>query len=214
MVLSALRDVVSQPYGTGHEASVLGDIALAGKTGTSQRSDAWFAGLTPSIVCVVWVGFDNNSPLYKTGGSAALPIWISFMRQAARVRPDLMAGDFISPDGLIERPIDPDTGMFATTRCPKNRLEFFLEGRELTEYCSVHPGPALEMPVDPPLETEQQPDSQSYSETSLRQNGSKRNVAEPLISETTGENRQTRPRRVNEQTRISLQRTSPLESPE
>lgn len=213
IVLSALRDVIRQPYGTAHEAAALGDFALAGKTGTSQRSDAWFVGLTPATVCVVWVGFDNNSPLFKTGSSAALPIWISFMRQAARLRPDLLAGDFVQPEGLIERLVDPDTGMLATTRCPKNRIEFFLEGRELAVYCSVHPGPALELPEITPPETEQ-PASVPFRSMTSVQEGHSRDDAEQMISDLNGEKPQTRPRRINQQTRISLRRPSPVESPQ
>jgi penicillin-binding protein 1B len=152
MVLSVLQDVIRQPYGTAHEAASLGDYALAGKTGTSQRSDAWYVGLTPSIVCVAWVGFDDNRPMNLTGSAAALPIWISLMRQIARLRPELLAGAFTPPPGLIERPIDPTTGMLATRLCPEPRAEFFLAGRELTEFCAQHPGPPLELPFVVPTD--------------------------------------------------------------
>lgn len=153
MILSALQDVIRQPYGTAHEAASLGHYALAGKTGTSQRSDAWFVGLTPSIVCVTWVGFDDNRPMNLTGSAAALPIWISLMRQIARLRPELLAGTFTPPPELIERPIDPTTGMLATQLCPEPRAELFLAGRELTEFCSQHPGPPLEWPVVVPADS-------------------------------------------------------------
>lgn len=59
----------------------------AGKTGTSSNfADAWFCGFTPNLVCVVWIGFDNNQPLrYNNkgfaGGELALPIWLDFMKQ-------------------------------------------------------------------------------------------------------------------------------------
>ncbi len=156
LVLSALQDVIRAPYGTAHAAAQLGDIPMAGKTGTSQRSDAWFVGLTPSLVTVTWVGFDDNTPLHLTGSRAALPIWISFMRRLERLRPDLLAGEFELPDGLIERPIDPTTGMLATIRCPEVRPEFFMEGREVTEFCRVHPGPPLEQQA-PSVEGEPPP---------------------------------------------------------
>jgi penicillin-binding protein 1A len=58
---------------------------LAGKTGTTNDfTDAWFVGFSPSITCGVWVGFDEKKPLgsNETGGHAALPIWIDFMRVA------------------------------------------------------------------------------------------------------------------------------------
>ena len=64
----------------------------AGKTGSSR--DGWFAGYTPNLVCVVWVGFDDNADLGFTGGVAAAPIWAEFMKRALAVRPNLAA---ISP---------------------------------------------------------------------------------------------------------------------
>jgi penicillin-binding protein 1A len=58
---------------------------LGGKTGTtSDFTDAWFLGFSPSITCGVWVGFDSRQSLgdKETGARAALPIWITFMRAA------------------------------------------------------------------------------------------------------------------------------------
>src|ERR1041385_7218121 len=63
--------------------------ALAGKTGTSR--DGWFVGYTPNLVCAVWVGFDDNGQLGMTGGEAALPIWMDFMKAALDLRPDVGA---------------------------------------------------------------------------------------------------------------------------
>ena len=76
-------------HGTGQSAKALGR-PVAGKTGTSSDySDAWFVGYTPSILAGVWVGFDDKTSLGKneTGARAALPIWISFMDQALRNTP-------------------------------------------------------------------------------------------------------------------------------
>ncbi len=53
----------------------------AGKTGTTSDSkDAWFAGFTPDILSIVWVGYDDNTPHGLTGASGALPIWLEFMK--------------------------------------------------------------------------------------------------------------------------------------
>jgi penicillin-binding protein 1A len=82
ILISLLEDVVQ--HGTGMEASKL-KHPLAGKTGTTNDfTDAWFVGFSPSITCGVWVGFDEKKPLgsNETGGHAALPIWIDFMRVA------------------------------------------------------------------------------------------------------------------------------------
>jgi penicillin-binding protein 1B len=72
-------------HGTGGAVRALGlQGALAGKTGTTNETrDAWFAGFSPRLVAVVWVGFDDGAPLELSGASAALPIWTDFMRAAA-----------------------------------------------------------------------------------------------------------------------------------
>ena len=62
---------------------------LAGKTGTTNDfTDAWFVGFSPSITCGVWIGYDEKKTLgsRETGGVAALPIWIDFMKVALQGR--------------------------------------------------------------------------------------------------------------------------------
>jgi len=81
-MLTMLRAVTA--YGTGAAASQL-NHPLGGKTGTtSDYTDAWFLGFSPSVTCGVWVGYDNNQTLgeKETGARAALPIWMTVMRQA------------------------------------------------------------------------------------------------------------------------------------
>jgi penicillin-binding protein 1A len=81
-MVSLLEGVVQ--HGTGVAARKL-NHPLAGKTGTTNDyTDAWFIGFSPSITCGVWMGFDEKKPLgnNETGGQAALPIWIDFMRAA------------------------------------------------------------------------------------------------------------------------------------
>ena len=83
-MVALLQSVVKE--GTARRARVL-NRAVAGKTGTTNDyTDAWFIGLTPSLTCGVWVGFDQKRSLGRgeTGGRAALPIWIEFIRQATR----------------------------------------------------------------------------------------------------------------------------------
>ncbi|HEY6970328.1 MAG TPA: PBP1A family penicillin-binding protein [Candidatus Angelobacter sp.] len=82
IMVSLLQGVVLR--GTGVAASKL-NHPLAGKTGTTNDfTDAWFIGFSPSITCGVWIGFDEKKSLgpRETGGEAALPIWIDFMRAA------------------------------------------------------------------------------------------------------------------------------------
>jgi penicillin-binding protein 1A len=77
-----LREVTNS--GTGAAAKAL-HHELGGKTGTtSDFTDAWFVGFSPSVTCGVWVGYDNRESLgdKETGAKAALPIWMDFMKVA------------------------------------------------------------------------------------------------------------------------------------
>ncbi len=81
-MMTFLRAVTA--HGTGAAASQL-NHPVGGKTGTtSDYTDAWFLGFSPSITCGVWVGFDSRESLgeKETGAKAALPIWMTIMKQA------------------------------------------------------------------------------------------------------------------------------------
>lgn len=104
----------------------------AGKTGTAQEyRDAWFSGYTQQYVASAWVGFDDHSPIgpLETGGRAALPIWLDFMKAAHQGLPAL---EFPVPDGVVQAKIDPLTGKLAGASVP-GRTEWFLAGTEPTE---------------------------------------------------------------------------------
>jgi penicillin-binding protein 1B len=107
--------------------------AIAGKTGTSN--DGWFAGYTPNLVCVVWVGFDDNTDLRMKASESALPIWADFMREALDMRPGLGGDHFQKPSGIIVAAIDPTTGHLATPHCPEQRQETFIAGTEPFANC-------------------------------------------------------------------------------
>ncbi len=81
-MMTLLRAVTAR--GTGAAASQL-NHPVGGKTGTtSDYTDAWFLGFSPSVTCGVWVGFDSRESLgeKETGARAALPIWMTFMKEA------------------------------------------------------------------------------------------------------------------------------------
>ena len=81
-MMGLLRAVVQ--HGTGAAAAQL-NHPLGGKTGTtSDYTDAWFLGFSPSVTCGVWVGYDSNQSLgeKETGAKAALPIWMTVMKAA------------------------------------------------------------------------------------------------------------------------------------
>jgi penicillin-binding protein 1B len=146
LMTNIMQDVLNR--GTAARARSMGFTATAaGKTGTSR--DGWFAGYTPNLVCVVWVGFDDNSELGLEGSKSALPIWASFMKQALAIKPELGGSEFAKPDGIAEEEIDPASGLLSDeTVCPVHRTEYFIEGTQPTEKCSSQSGEDL--PLDPP----------------------------------------------------------------
>src|SRR5918911_2054007 len=112
-----LKDVVNR--GTAARLRARGFKAnVAGKTGTSR--DGWFAGYTPELVCVVWVGFDDNTDIGMTGADAALPIWADFMTAALAEHPE-WTGDWQMPEGIEQANIDTRTGQLAAADDPNKR---------------------------------------------------------------------------------------------
>ena len=96
---SIMKDVVRR--GTATKAMVLKRTDLAGKTGTTNDYlDAWFCGYQPTLVTVAWIGFDKprNLGSGETGGHAALPMWINYMRKALEGVPESFPK---APEGLI-----------------------------------------------------------------------------------------------------------------
>jgi penicillin-binding protein 1A len=141
---SMLRDVVDK--GTGRLAKQLGRNDIAGKTGTTNGPrDSWFSGYNPNIVTSVWVGFDANTLLGRKefGSSAALPMWIDFMRIALEGVPDQLARQ---PEGIVTVRINSDTGKPAMPGDPDAIFEVFLgedtgrtsaAGNETTEQATL-----------------------------------------------------------------------------
>jgi penicillin-binding protein 1B len=125
--------------GTGADVHNRGfNLPAAGKTGTSR--DAWFAGFTSKLICVVWVGFDDNRDFKLEGARSALPIWAEFMKRAHAHREYRNVHGFSAPDGVVTADIDAETGQLATANCPKKRSEVFLAGTQPIETCSLHGG--------------------------------------------------------------------------
>jgi len=110
----------------------------AGKTGTSR--DGWFAGFTSELICVVWVGFDDNSELKLEGARSALPIWTEFMKRAVLLPAYKDVKPFRPPRGIATTYVDPETGGLAGPNCPLNQVEFFIAGTEPVEMCPLHSG--------------------------------------------------------------------------
>lgn len=138
LVSNLLESVFTE--GTARSAAQMGlDRPAAGKTGTtSNHRDAWFAGYTPQLTTVVWVGMDqvipNTVPELPfnptlTGTNSALPLWVNFMRKAHRGFP---ATAFAPSGYLVDLPVDRHTGNSAQSGCPPEQVvtEKFVLGHE------------------------------------------------------------------------------------
>ena len=113
VVVNMLKGVVSR--GTAKYASTIGRPA-AGKTGTSASyKDVWFTGFTPDLLCGVWIGRDDGTPIGDkiTGGGVAVPIWVDFMTKA---HPRTTPRDFPPPDGVTFARVEPWSGGLAGPR--------------------------------------------------------------------------------------------------
>ncbi|MDG1662246.1 MAG: PBP1A family penicillin-binding protein [Pseudomonadales bacterium] len=122
---SILQDVVRR--GTGTRAKALKRNDIAGKTGTTNGpTDAWFSGYHPELVATAWLGFDGNQLLGRRefGGSAALPIWMTFMESALE---DVPMATRKQPTGLKAIKIDRMTGMAPITTTTQTLFEKFRE---------------------------------------------------------------------------------------
>ncbi len=120
LMTNMMQDVARS--GTAARAAQLGRSDIAGKTGTTNDArDTWFAGYTPDMVAIAWMGFDQPRSLGRreTGGQAALPIWINFMGTALKGVPQR---GWSMPAGIISVKIDPATG----TRLSDNVLDGLL----------------------------------------------------------------------------------------
>jgi penicillin-binding protein 1B len=135
LMVNMMQDVLTS--GTGASARSFGFTQpAAGKTGTSR--DGWFAGFTSQLLCVVWVGFDDNHDLKLEGARSALPIWAEFMKRASHIAPYSDAKPFPSPAGLRRVQICQESGDVAGAYCSKTRADVFIDGTQPQKECSMH----------------------------------------------------------------------------
>jgi len=145
---SILSDVIRS--GTGRRARQIGRNDLAGKTGTTNdQKDAWFSGYSSTLVTTVWLGFDNNNPLgaRETGASAALPMWIYFMKNAMKGVPEK---NIEVPQDLVTVKIDPDTGLLAAQGQRNAIFEIFRTNNVPKQTANV--APRIEQDQQQPIE--------------------------------------------------------------
>jgi penicillin-binding protein 1A len=120
---SMMHDVATR--GTARRTRALGRDDIAGKTGTNGKRDLWFNGFNTRLVASVWVGFDDERSLgeREEGGTAAVPIWMHYMREALKSVP---SSTMARPGGLIDLKISPLTGALAGPTDPDAIYETFM----------------------------------------------------------------------------------------
>jgi penicillin-binding protein 1B len=130
-----LENVIN--HGTGAKTRALGFTApAAGKTGTDH--DAWFAGYTSNLLCIVWVGNDDYTDIKLEGADAAAPIWAEFMKKAVLLPQYSDTRNFSAPDGVQIFPIDKASNLLSDSTCPDSYNAAFLDGTAPTDTCD-HP---------------------------------------------------------------------------
>lgn len=147
LIDSMMQDVIKR--GTARKALELNRQDIAGKTGTTNdQKDAWFSGFNPDVVASVWLGFDNPANLGGTeyGGTAALPIWIDYMREALKDKPDVVVPP---PEGLVTVRIDPYSAMLAAPGQTDAIFETFQQEKvpEATSTPAIIPGSDEELVI-------------------------------------------------------------------
>ena len=125
VMTDVMTDVIQR--GTATSAKSLGRSDLAGKTGTtSDRRDTWFVGFNADVTAAAWVGFDQERSLgdNEEGGRTALPMWVAFMEEALRDRPEHRLPE---PPGVVRMWVDRSSGRPASAGASGAVFEAFLE---------------------------------------------------------------------------------------
>jgi penicillin-binding protein 1B len=138
VVTDMLREVLST--GTAHAVRSSFDAPAAGKTGSSH--DAWFAGYTSNLLCIVWVGNDDYSDIKLDGARAAAPIWADFMRRARKLSQYHDMQPFTAPPGVVSVQVDKASNLPANETCPDDYDAYFVDGTVPAATCNHPEGPS------------------------------------------------------------------------
>jgi penicillin-binding protein 1B len=124
-------------FGYGYEVRKRGfKEPAAGKTGTSH--DAWFAGYTSNLICIVWIGNDDYTDVKLAGATAAAPIWAEFMNRAVKLPQYSDTKSFTPPEGIEVVKIDKASNLLSDESCPDSFSAAFVAGTAPMETCD-HP---------------------------------------------------------------------------
>jgi len=138
LMVNLLEEVLRSGTGSGARARGF-RVPAAGKTGTSH--DGWFAGFTSQLLCVVWVGFDDDRQLNLEGAKSALPIWTEFMKRALEYRAYRDAKKFAVPAGVARANLCSESRQLATPECSSSYAEYFVDGTQPAVECQLHAPP-------------------------------------------------------------------------
>jgi penicillin-binding protein 1B len=127
-----MQDVINGGTGAGVRGMGFTSPA-AGKTGTSH--DAWFAGFTSNLLCVVWVGNDDYTDVKIEGARAAAPIWAAFMKRAVLLPQYSDTNEFPAPEGIEIVKLDKASNLLSDESCPDSYDAAFLAGTVPIETC-------------------------------------------------------------------------------
>jgi penicillin-binding protein 1B len=138
-------------FGYGYEVRKRGfKNPAAGKTGTSH--DAWFAGYTSNLICIVWVGNDDYTDVKLSGALAAAPIWAEFMKRAVQLPQYSDTHSFSPPDGVEVVSLDKVTNLLSNDTCPDSYSAAFLAGNAPTDTCDHPAENRSDHPADHPAD--------------------------------------------------------------
>ncbi len=126
--------------GTASAVSARFNSPAAGKTGTSH--DAWFAGYTSNLLCIIWVGNDDYTDIKMEGAHAAAPIWTEFMLRARKLSRYHDMQPFTPPAGVLAVHLDKATNLPADQSCPDDYDAYFIDGTIPAATCSHPEGPS------------------------------------------------------------------------
>jgi penicillin-binding protein 1B len=143
LMVSMLEEVLRSGTAAGVRAQGF-QAPAAGKTGTSH--DGWFAGFTSQLLCVVWVGFDDDRELGLEGARSALPIWTGFMKRALQYHGYRDAREFAAPPGVVNVQLCSQSHELATPQCPSTYSEYFVDGSQPAVACPLHSGQLADNP--------------------------------------------------------------------
>jgi len=128
MTIQLMKGVFQRGTARSALASGLPLDNFAGKTGTTNDSkDAWFVGFSPSLLVLVWVGYDEEEKVGLSGAVAALPLWVEFLKRAT---PFLSAEDFAQPNDVAEVDYNSADKCTPSMRGVETIKEYFLKGSE------------------------------------------------------------------------------------